>query len=100
MQTEHERGDTASGIECYMNEFGVTKEEAQMEMRKVIENCWKDINQEYLKPTVVIPRALLMAVINLTRVAEFIYKDEDAYSFPKNKLKDIISMVLIDPIIT
>ncbi|KAF3627344.1 putative polygalacturonase-like [Capsicum annuum] len=99
-ETEHERGDTASGIECYMNEFGVTKEEAQMEMRKVIENCWKDINQEYLKPTVVIPRALLMAVINLTRVAEFIYKDEDAYSFPKNKLKDIISMVLIDPIIT
>ncbi|PHT55771.1 hypothetical protein CQW23_04257 [Capsicum baccatum] len=99
-ETEHERGDAASGIECYINEFGVTKEEAQMEMRKVIETCWKDINQEYLKPTVVIPRALLVAVINLTRVAEFIYKDEDAYSFPKNKLKDIISMVLIDPIIT
>ncbi|KAH0696980.1 hypothetical protein KY290_014407 [Solanum tuberosum] len=98
-EIEHERGDTASSIECYMNEYGVTEEEAQMEMRKIKENCWKDINQEYLRPTVVIPRVLLMAIINLTRVAEFIYKDGDAYSSSKNKLKDIISMVLIDPII-
>ncbi|KAK4710992.1 hypothetical protein R3W88_005505 [Solanum pinnatisectum] len=92
-------GDTASSIECYMNVYGATKEEAQMEMRKIIENCWKDINQEYLRPTVVIPREKLMAMIKLSRVAEFIYKDEDAYSFSKNKLKDIVSMVLIDPII-
>lgn len=97
IQIEVERGDVASGIECYMNEYGATKEEAYMEIRKIIENNWKDLNRGCLKPTTV-PRVLLMPVLNLTRVAEFFYKDEDAYTFSKNNLKDVISMVLIDPI--
>ncbi|XP_015083028.2 (-)-germacrene D synthase-like isoform X1 [Solanum pennellii] len=96
-EIEVERGDVASGIECYMNEYGATKEEAYMEIRKIIENNWKVLNRGCLKPTTV-PRVLLMPVLNLTRVAEFFYKDEDAYTFSKNNLKDIISMVLIDPI--
>ncbi|XP_075085642.1 sesquiterpene synthase 15b-like [Nicotiana tabacum] len=98
-EIELERGDVASGIECYMNEYGVTKEEAYMEIRKIIENRWKDLNRECLKPTAV-PRVLLMPVLNLTRVADFFYKDEDAYTFSKNNLKDVVSMVLIDPIAT
>lgn len=96
-EIEVERGDVASGIECYMNEHGATTEEAYIEIRKIIENNWKDLNRGCLKPTTV-PRVLLMPVLNLTRVAEFFYKDEDAYTFSKNNLKDVISMVLIDPI--
>ncbi|PHT99423.1 Sesquiterpene synthase [Capsicum chinense] len=96
-EIELERGDVASSIECYMNEYDATKEEAYMEMRKIIEKRWKDLNRGCLKPTAV-PRVLLMPVINLTRVAEFIYKDEDAYTFSKNNLKHVISMVLVDPI--
>lgn len=91
MKIELERGDVASGIECYMNEYGVTTEAARMEIRKIIENNWKDLNQEYLKPTLVIPKVLLMPVINFTRVAEFFYEDEDAYTFSKNNLKDVVS---------
>ncbi|XP_059294705.1 terpene synthase 17-like [Lycium ferocissimum] len=98
-EVEQERGDAASAIECYMNEYGVTKEEARVGIRKIIENCWKDLNQDYLKHTVGIPRILLMSVFNLTRAAEFVYKDEVAYSFSKYNLKDVISMVLIDRII-
>lgn len=97
MQIEQERGDVASGIECYMNEYGATKEEPYMEIRKIIENNWKDLNRGCLKPTPV-PRVLLMPVVNLTRVAEFFYKDEDAYTFSKNNMKDVVSMLLIDPV--
>ncbi|XP_049345899.1 sesquiterpene synthase 15b-like [Solanum verrucosum] len=96
-EREMERGDVASGIECYMNEYDATKEEAYMEMRKIIENNWKDLNQQCLKPTTV-PRVLLMTVLNLIRTSEFFYKDEDAYTSSKNNLKDVISMVLVDPI--
>nr|G8H5N2.1 RecName: Full=Sesquiterpene synthase 15b; Short=ShTPS15b; AltName: Full=Germacrene A synthase TPS15b [Solanum habrochaites]AEM23830.1 sesquiterpene synthase [Solanum habrochaites] len=96
-EREIERGDVASSIECYMKEYGATKEEAYMEIRKIIENNWKDLNRGCLKPTTV-PRVLLMPVLNLTRVAEFVYKDEDAYTFSKNNLKDVIFMVLDDPI--
>lgn len=72
-EIEVERGDVASGIECYMNEYGATKEEAYMETRKIIENNWKVLNRGCLKPTTV-PRVLLMPVLNLTRVAEFFIK--------------------------
>uniref|UniRef100_M1B7I3 Sesquiterpene synthase n=1 Tax=Solanum tuberosum TaxID=4113 RepID=M1B7I3_SOLTU len=96
-QREIERGDVASGIDCYMNEYDATKGEAYMEIRKIIENNWKDLNQRCLKPTTV-TRVLLMPLLNLGRVSEFFYKDEDAYTFSKNNLKDVISMVLVDPI--
>ncbi|KAF3651986.1 putative beta-caryophyllene synthase-like [Capsicum annuum] len=98
-EIELERGDVASGIECYMNEYGATKEVAYVEIRKIIEKKWKDLNRGCLKPAAV-PRVLLMPVVNLKRVAEFFYKDEDAYTFSKNNLKDVVSVVLIDPITT
>ncbi|WMV59900.1 hypothetical protein MTR67_053285 [Solanum verrucosum] len=85
-EEEQKRGDTtsgvdtSSGVECYMKEYGVTKEEAHTKIRKIIENYWKDLNEEYFKVDVaIVPRVLLMPIINLTRVSEFIYKDEDAY---------------------
>ncbi|XP_049346022.1 sesquiterpene synthase 15b-like [Solanum verrucosum] len=96
-EREIERGDVASGIDCYMNDYDATKEEAYMEIRKIIENNWKDLNQRCLKSTTV-SRVLLMPLLNLARVSEFFYKDEDAYTFSKNNLKDVISMVLVDPI--
>lgn len=99
-EEEQKRGNAASAVECYMNEYSVTKEEAHIKIRDIIENYWKDLNEEYFKvDMIIIPRVLLMCIINLTRVAEFIYKDEDAYTFSKNNLKDVISDILVDPII-
>ncbi|PHT73361.1 hypothetical protein T459_24146 [Capsicum annuum] len=98
-EEEQKRGDAPSAIECSMNEYGVIKEEAYMKIKSIIENYWKDLIQGYFKLTGVIPRVLLMSIIILTRVAEFLYKDEDAYTFSKNNVKDAISAILIDPII-
>nr|NP_001239042.2 terpene synthase 16 [Solanum lycopersicum]AEP82781.1 TPS16 [Solanum lycopersicum] len=99
-EEEQKRGDAPSGVECYMKEYGVTKEEAHIKIRNTIENSWKDLYEEYFKVNgTIIPRVLLMCIINLARVIEFIYKDEDAYTFPKNNLKDVIYRILIDPII-
>ncbi|PHT51904.1 hypothetical protein CQW23_06366 [Capsicum baccatum] len=95
-EDEQKRGDAPSAIECYMNEYNVTKEEAHMKIRDMIENYWKVLNEEYLKLTGVTPRGLLMTIINLIRVVEFLYKDEDAYTFSKNNLKGVISMILVD----
>ncbi|XP_070037433.1 sesquiterpene synthase 15-like, partial [Nicotiana tomentosiformis] len=95
-EREQEEGDI-SGVECYMNEYGVTKEEAYVEIRKIMDNSWKDLNRECLNPTVV-PRVLLMPVLNLARMSEFSYKDEDSYTVSKNDLRYIISEVLVDTI--
>lgn len=77
----------------------MTKEEAYKKIRNIIDSCWKNLNQEYLKLTGVIPKILLMSVINLTRGMEFVYKDEHAYTFSKNNSKEVISAMLIHPII-
>ncbi|KAG5596794.1 hypothetical protein H5410_038026 [Solanum commersonii] len=92
-----------------LNDIASHEEEAYMEIRKIIEDNWKDLNQRCLKPTTVpssgkskdsplVPRVLLMPVLNLSRKSEFFYKDEDAYTSSKNNLKDIISTMLVDPI--
>ncbi|XP_019242196.1 PREDICTED: (-)-germacrene D synthase-like, partial [Nicotiana attenuata] len=95
-EREVERGDV-TGVECYMNEYGVTKEEACREIRKILKNKWKDLNRGCLEPTDV-PKVLLMPLLNLARMCEFVYKDEDAYTVSKNNFKDIVSLVLVDPI--
>ncbi|KAM3360004.1 hypothetical protein P3S68_019715 [Capsicum galapagoense] len=48
-EREVERGDV-TGVQCYMNEYGVTKKEANVEIKKIILNCWKDLNRQCLKP--------------------------------------------------
>ncbi|PHT65416.1 hypothetical protein T459_29841 [Capsicum annuum] len=95
-EREVERGDV-TGVQCYMNEYGVTKEEANVEIKKIILNCWKDLDRQCLKPTRV-PRFLLMPVLNLARMCQFAYIDEDANTFSKNNYRDFVSMVLVDPI--
>ncbi|KAM3382954.1 terpene synthase 17 [Capsicum galapagoense] len=98
-EEEQKRGDVASAVECYMNEYSVTKKEAYMKIKNMIENYWKVLNEEYLKHTGIIPKVFLMSIVNFTRAVEFLYKDEDAYTYSKNNLKDVISTIIIDPII-
>ena len=42
-QFEQERGCVVSGIECYMKQYGVSKQEVHDEFWKQIVNAWKDI---------------------------------------------------------
>ncbi|KAL4324773.1 hypothetical protein GQ457_11G006180 [Hibiscus cannabinus] len=49
IQFNHIRQDDCSTIECYMEQFGVTAQEAYDEFNKHIESSWKDVNEEFLK---------------------------------------------------
>lgn len=84
-------------MECYINEKGVSKEEAFAVFQKQITNAWKDINQEFLQITA-IPMAILMRVVNLASIMNLLYKDIDAYTHvEKPLLKDFINLVLVQP---
>ncbi|KAF8391453.1 hypothetical protein HHK36_023758 [Tetracentron sinense] len=72
----HKRGHSASSVECYMKQHGVSEQEVHIEFHKRVTNAWKDVNEECLKQTVV-PMPLLMRVLNLARMIHVIYKDED-----------------------
>lgn len=80
-----------------MIQHGATEEEARNEFQKQVIDAWKDINEECLRPTAV-PMPLLDRILNLSRVIDVIYKDEDGYTHAQVMLKDLVSSLLINPV--
>ncbi|KAM5565437.1 (-)-alpha-pinene synthase [Rosa sericea] len=94
---EKERGHVASSIDCYMNEYGVSEQETIDVFNKRIVDSWKDINEEFMRPTAV-PMAVLNRVLNLTRVVDLLYKRGDAFTHVGKLMKDCIAALYIDPV--
>ncbi|CAN4114432.1 unnamed protein product [Withania somnifera] len=95
---EKEKGQLVTGIECYMQENNLSVDEASARLSDIAENAWKDLNEECIKPTCM-PSEILMRVVNLTRLIDVVYKNnQDGYSNPKNNVKSIIEALLVNPI--
>ncbi|KAM3744275.1 hypothetical protein ACB098_06G040300 [Castanea mollissima] len=94
---EQERGHAPSAVECYMKQHGVSEQVVHDEFNRQVANAWKDINEECIRPTIV-PMPLLMRVLNLTRVVDVFYKEEDSYTHVGKEMKDNVASVFIDPI--
>ncbi|XP_052486889.1 (+)-delta-cadinene synthase isozyme C2 isoform X2 [Gossypium raimondii] len=94
---KHRREDDCSAIECYMEEYGVTAEEAYDVFNKHVESAWKDVNQEFLKPTEM-PTEVLNRSLNLARVMDVLYSEGDGYTYVGKAAKGGITSLLIEPI--
>ena len=83
-----------------MNQYGVTEEEAKIELTKQKDDAWKDINQEWLDlhSSNSIPKPLLQIILNLARSGEVLYKNEDLYTNAEAGLKGFIVSLLIEPV--
>lgn len=95
---ERERVHAASGIECYMKQYGCSEEYVYQLFHEQVENAWKDINQELLMPLAV-DMQIGERVINLARVMDVFYKDEDTYTHVGELMKKRITSLLIDPVL-
>ncbi|KAE8693425.1 (+)-delta-cadinene synthase isozyme A [Hibiscus syriacus] len=93
----HRREDDCSAIECYMEQYGVTAQEAYDEFNKHIESSWKDVNEEFLKPTEM-PTPVLSRSLNLARVMDVLYREGDGYTHVGKAAKGGITSLLIDAI--
>ena len=96
-QFEQERGHAASGVECYMKQYGLSEQEVYKEFHMQVVNAWKDINEECLRPTKV-PMPFLMRALNLSRFMDVMYKDEDNYTHAGGLMKTYIVDLLVDPV--
>ncbi|XP_024164160.1 (-)-alpha-pinene synthase [Rosa chinensis] len=94
---EKERGHAPSSIDCYMKQYGVSEQETIDVFGKQIAKSWKDINEEFLKPTAM-PMPVLMRVLNLTRVVDLLYKGEDGFTRVGKMTKDSVAAVIIDSV--
>ncbi|GKA51919.1 (E)-beta-farnesene synthase-like protein [Tanacetum coccineum] len=95
---EQERGHIASSIECYRKETGASEEEACAFFSKHIEDAWKVINRESLRPTDV-PFPLLIPAINLASVSDTLYKDNDGYNHADKEVVSYIKWLFVHPMI-
>ncbi|XP_057772198.1 germacrene A synthase-like [Salvia miltiorrhiza] len=95
---EKERGQVATGIDCYMRENGVTKEEAIAKFWEMSRNAWKECNEECLRPSCYKSRDILTRILNCGRLVDVTYKNnEDGYTNPEKVLKPHIVGLLVDP---
>ncbi|THF93978.1 hypothetical protein TEA_028451 [Camellia sinensis var. sinensis] len=94
---EQKRGHVASAVACYMKQNDASEEEVLIEFHKQVTNAWKDITAECLHP-IEVPMPLLLRVVNLARVIDVLYKDEDSYTHSRTRLKGFVTSVLIDPV--
>ncbi|CAI0455573.1 unnamed protein product [Linum tenue] len=94
---EQERGHVASAVECYMKQYGVSKQEAHVGLNNLVEILWKDVNEDILQPLKA-PLPVLTAIINLVRVMDLLYKDEDTYTNAKTFMKEVITSTLVEPV--
>ncbi|KAJ6822055.1 (-)-germacrene D synthase-like [Iris pallida] len=95
---EQQRMHLESSLQICMRDEGITEQEAVAKLNEMIENAWKDINNECLNP---LPsrKQLNLLVLNFVRVIEVIYyKHEDSYTNPEGHMKDNISILLLCPI--
>ncbi|KAK6129778.1 hypothetical protein DH2020_036485 [Rehmannia glutinosa] len=95
-EIEKKRGQTVTGIECYMNEYGVSEEEAMKEFNNIAENAWKDMNEEFVKIKDV-SMEITKRIVNLARLIDVVYKhNQDGYTHPEKVLKPCINGLLVE----
>jgi len=79
-----------------MKQYNISEVEAYKLIHKDVEDCWKVINEEYMKSSD-IPKCVLDCIINFARMSEVVYENhEDRYT--NAVLKDYISSLLVDPV--
>lgn len=95
---EKERGQHLTGIECYMDEHGVSLDVALATFQEWADCALKDLNQGILRPTPV-PREVLLRILNLNRIVYVTYQfNQDGYTNPEKVLKPHMYAVLVHPI--
>ncbi|CAI0456519.1 unnamed protein product [Linum tenue] len=92
----HKRGHSASAVECYMEEYKASEEEAVEFLWKKISNAWKDVAEECQKPSL-FPVAITECVLNLARLVGVLYENGDCFTNP-HLIKDHLKSLFIDPV--
>jgi len=91
------RGNFTTGINCYKNQYGVSEKEAFRELYKMVAKLDKIINEELLKKSDV-PRQVLKTTINLSRMMNVTYNENEGYTIPEIKTYEYINALFVDEI--
>ena len=97
VQFEQERGHVPSAIDVLINQYGITELEAKEKLQKHIVDAWKDLNQEFFRPTTM-PVELLMQIFNFARAFHVLYSGQDHFTNSQTGLKSHVTSLLVNPL--
>ncbi|XP_074556737.1 (S)-beta-bisabolene synthase-like [Curcuma longa] len=96
-EREQKRVHVASTVDCYMKEYGTSKDVACEKLLGFVEDAWKTINEELLTKTG-LSREVIELSLHSSRSTELIYKHVDAFTEPNTSMKENIFFLLVHPI--
>ncbi|KAL0550285.1 hypothetical protein IC582_014792 [Cucumis melo] len=82
-----------------MKQHGLSEEETLVELENEVIKAWRDITEDYIKTTN-ISNEILLRVLNLARLSDLFYKEEDGYTFVDKTTKHFIASIIVEPLPT
>ncbi|PHT98652.1 (-)-camphene/tricyclene synthase, chloroplastic [Capsicum chinense] len=95
---ELERGDVPKAIQCYMNEKGVSEEEARKHINMLLKETWKLFNAAQ-QDNSLSHETFLGCAINAARASHTIYQHGDGHGIQNSDIKNRISQLYFEPIV-
>lgn len=92
------RGDNPKLVQCYMNDNGISEEEAREYVRHLLIENWKELNEERLAAESTFSKPFIDMCMNLGRIALSIYMYGDGHGAPTLKDKERSTYLFVDPI--
>ncbi|KAI3760837.1 hypothetical protein L1987_51236 [Smallanthus sonchifolius] len=98
-KAEQDRDHVASGIECYMKQYGVSEQQTYELFKQKVEDAWKELNREFMVcEDVKLP--ITMRVINFARSMGVFYTYKDHFTNVGEELIIHIKSLLVDAVNT
>ncbi|KAM3377477.1 (-)-camphene/tricyclene synthase, chloroplastic-like [Capsicum galapagoense] len=94
---ELERGDVPKAIQCYMNEKGVSEEEARKHINMLLKETWKLFNAAQQDNSISY-EIFFGCAINAARASHTIYQHGDGHGIQNSDIKNRISQLYFEPI--
>ncbi|KFK23796.1 hypothetical protein AALP_AAs42715U000100 [Arabis alpina] len=91
------RGFVTNAVNCYMKQYGVTKQEALRELHIMVADADKTINEELLTTTGV-SRLVLKAAMGNAQIIAILYNGYEGFTNPEGKTKEYMTSILVDQI--
>ncbi|KAH6774986.1 hypothetical protein C2S52_012547 [Perilla frutescens var. hirtella] len=99
-ERENKEGKLPTVVDCYMNDKGVSKQEALSEFAELVEDGWKDITDEWVKLGSSAANELIQQILKYGVAAEVTYNNrEDGYTDPEKYLGPLIAALFVDPLL-
>ncbi|KAL0535852.1 hypothetical protein IC582_024778 [Cucumis melo] len=94
---EAKRGEVANSIQCYMNDTGVSKQEARQYIKDLIMESWKKMNEEVqaLNNSPLFCKGFIEIVLNLARISHTIYQHRDGHTIEDRETKNRVLSLFI-----